>query len=261
MSKATFTGSSDNGCITGLKFTIGKFQGKYTALGSITPSYLNGTSITYGRSSNLTESQTHTLALKENEKILSITVYMAIGRNHVCGLLIRTTEKRKFGPYGQLSKRAPEIKSPFSCGYYLASLSGTFGDVIQSLSGEYTSAFKAHECSPTVSPTSTISSRTSAGSGYHSAEDSRSLNRSISFNSASDLENRLKKSFHKSASTTTSRSSSIKVLHKPPPPPRMDLREMKHAQPVLTTRNSFRGSLMTNRPILGTRKPMATTNV
>jgi hypothetical protein len=37
MSKASFTGSSDNGCITGLKFTIGKLQGKYTALGSITP--------------------------------------------------------------------------------------------------------------------------------------------------------------------------------------------------------------------------------
>ncbi|CAG5088910.1 Oidioi.mRNA.OKI2018_I69.PAR.g12009.t1.cds [Oikopleura dioica] len=256
--KNTFQGTTDNGCITGLKFTIGKLQGKYTALGSITPSYLNGTSITYGRASNITEVKTHDLALIDNEKILSITVYMAIGQNHVCGLLIRTTEKRKFGPYGVISKRAPEIKSPFSCGYYLASLSGSFGDVIHSLSGEYTSAFKSPDCSPTVSPTSTISSRTSAGSGYHS-EDSLSLNRSMS---SSDLENRLKKSFHKPA-TASSRSSSIKVLHKPPPPPRMDLREMKLGQPsILTTRNSFRGSLMTNRPILGTsRKPMATTNV
>merc|ERR1712227_377111 len=258
----------DNGIITRLHIVTGKYNTKFTAIGSITVWYNGVPAPTRGRCKNLTHQKGVTISLNPGESITSMKIYTNLLHHFVCGLHITTSSNRQFGPFGLASR---DLKSPYSHGYYISSLSGSAGDVLMDLGAKFASTF----ASPFIgisgsdqntesdlvnvanSTTSTISSRGSAGSGYHTDEELTGLKPVRSY----EFENRLhamEKPLRVSDLTLNSNRQ------KPPPPPRSTpgLRSLKSSINPLPRRNSSlkgsTGSLLTNRPILARSTTMST---
>ena len=147
---------------------------------------------------------------------------------------------------------------------------GSAGDVLMDLGAKFASTYASpflgiSDPNPESdmipnSTTSTISSRGSAGSGYHTDEELTGLKQTRSY----EFEKRL----HGESPWKPLRVSDLAPANqnraKPPPPPRSTpgLRSLKSSVNPLPRRNSSlkgsTGSLLTNRPILARSTTMST---
>lgn len=263
----------NNGVITRVQIVTGKYMQKFTAVGSITVWYNGVPSASRGMCRNLSHPQKHIIDLRPGETISSMKVYSNLIHKFVCGISVATSSHRSFGPYGLASRMARDVKSPYLNGYYISSLAGSAGDIVTDLRANFactyvspfvrgvtgTSDLQLESSLIPGSTTSTISSRGSAGSGYHTDEDilysSKPLYTSHGHNQFhSELENRLNSMVDQPMKLSD--LNRVKGAKPPPPPPRTatglkSLRTSVHSHiPRKMSRNGSNGSLLTNRPIL-----------
>lgn len=272
---------NDSGLITRVQVVTGKYMQKFTAVGSITVWYNGIPSESRGMCRNLTHPQKHLIDLKPDETIVSMKVFSNLTHRFVSGLSVTTNKKRTFGPFGLASRVVQEVKSPYQNGYYVSSLAGSSGDVLMDLRANFACTYQSpfvrdsKQNSLANSTTSTISSRGSAGSGYHTDEDflnssTKPLLSETQYQNKfhSELENRLQAVVEQPALTlndlnsTTASRTSTKSRTKPLPPPRSDLKAMITSQnsqvPRKLSRNGSKGSLLMRRPILAKTTNLST---
>jgi len=183
---------------------------------------------------NLSNHQKHLIDLQPGETIISMKVYQNLLHKFVCGISLTTSMGRTFGTFGQPTRIVRDVKSPYQTGYYIASFVGSAGDVLMDLRGNFASTYASpflrgnlaeSEITPDTT-TSTISSRGSGASGYHTDED---------FTLPKTLAKKLGKS------------------KPPPPPPRYVLKSLKSETlgiPRKTSRKGQKGAILMQRPIL-----------
>jgi len=258
----------DHSLITRVQIVTGKYQNKFTAVGSLTVWYNGVPSKSRGVCKNLVHTQRHAIELRPNETITSMKVYSNLIHKFVSGISISTSTGRNLGPFGVASRVVTHLKSPYQNGYYISSLKGTSGDILTDLQANFACTYgspfargltdSALESNfNSNSTTSTISSRGSAG--YHTDEDQYLTSKSLMVNNHQlqyELHNRL----HGLPDTPMkvsdlSGTGSLLKASKPPPPPRTtglkSLRTGSHHIPIKSlSRNGSKSSLLTNRPIM-----------
>lgn len=269
----------DQGLITRVQIVTGKYMQKFTAVGSITVWYNGVPSASRGMCRNLSHPQKHIIDLKQGETITSMKIYSNLIHKFVSGIAVYTNTHRTFGPFGLASRVVRDVKSPYQNGYYVSSLAGSAGDVLMDLRANfactYTSPFVRGHTEPQLdsglnpsSTTSTISSRGSAGSGYHTDDEHLYLSSSVSsikchpskplFSSQGHSQTRFHCELENRLNSLSDQPMKLTELNttrggKPAPPPRSGLKTLRTTNshiPRKLSRNGSNGSLLMHRPIL-----------